>query len=141
LGLAGAVPHRGRDRGIVAVLVPAGGEVEGVIVIDLLEEAAAVVPHDVDLDADFAQRLLDEGRPQRDVLAPRRRQELQREAVAATGLEAGLIEQRDRLGLVIGILRRVRPGIEVGRGRGDRAGAELGEIAQEILDEERHVDR
>src|SRR6185436_18998028 len=28
LGLAGAIPHRGRDGGIVAVLVPAGGEIE-----------------------------------------------------------------------------------------------------------------
>ncbi len=33
LGLAGAVPPRGRDRGVVATLMPAGGEVEGVVVI------------------------------------------------------------------------------------------------------------
>ena len=61
--------------GIVAVLVPAGGEVEGVLVIDLLEEAAAIVAHDLDGDADLAQRLLDEGRPQRDVFAPGRGQQ------------------------------------------------------------------
>ncbi len=88
------------------------------------------------------QRLLDEGRPQRDVLAPWRGQQTQREAGAAgAGLEAGLVEQRDRLLLVVGILRRVRTRIEVGGDRGDRAGAELGEIAEEVLDEERHIDR
>jgi len=38
LGLAGAVPDRGRNGRVVAVLVPAGGEVEGVLVIDLLEK-------------------------------------------------------------------------------------------------------
>src|SRR5206468_5822339 len=64
LRLAGAVPDRRRYGGIVAVLVPAGGDVEGVLVIDLLEEAAAVVAHDVYGNADLAERLLDEGRPQ-----------------------------------------------------------------------------
>jgi len=116
---------------VVAVLVPAGGEIEGVVVIDLLEEAAAVVAHDVDLDADLGERLLDEGRPQRDVLAPRRRQKLQREAVAGAHLEAGLVEQRDRLGLVVRILRRVRSGIELGRGR-RMPGAEFCKIAEKL---------
>src|SRR3954465_10895279 len=47
LRLAGAIPYGRRDRGIVAILMPAAGEIEGVIVVDLLEEAPAVVAHDV----------------------------------------------------------------------------------------------
>jgi hypothetical protein len=59
LGLAGTIPDRGRDRGVVAVLVSAGGKVEGMLVVDLFQEPA-VVAHDLDGNADFLQRLLHE---------------------------------------------------------------------------------
>src|SRR5258707_6816363 len=111
------------------------------VVIDLLEETAAVVARDLDGNADLGQRLLDEGRQERDVLAPWRGQQAQRKSGAAgAGLEAGLIEQRCRLRLVVRILRRVRARIEIRRGGRDWPGAELGEIAEKIVDEEWHVD-
>jgi hypothetical protein len=91
--------------------VPAGGEVEGVVVIDLLQEAAAIGAHDLDRDADFASDCWMKVAPKRDVLAPGRGQQPQREARAArAGLEAGLVEQRDRELLVEGILRPLSAG-------------------------------
>src|SRR6516225_9556848 len=102
LGLAGTIPDRCRDRRIVAVLMPAGGKVEGVLVIDLLQEAAAVIAHYVDGNADLRERSLDEGRPQRNVLAPRRWQQAERKVLpAGTRLVAGFVKQGDRLGLVV----------------------------------------
>ena len=58
----------------------------------------------------------------------------------APGLKPASSSSADRLRLVVRILRRVRARIEIRRGRRNRPGAELGEIAEEIVDEERHVD-
>src|SRR5689334_22883066 len=106
--------------------MPSGRKIESMLVIDLLEKAAAIVAYDVDLDADLTQRLLNEGGKQRDILAPWRRKQAQGEARSAARLESGFIQQLHGERLVVGILGAVVGRIEVRRHRRDRSGPSLG---------------
>lgn len=122
--------------------MPAARQIEVPIVVDALEEAAAVDAHDVDLDADLRERLLDEGREQRNILAPGRRRQAQREAHAVRALfVAGFVQQLFGERFVEGILRPLIGGEEILRDGRNRAGAALGEVAEKILDKEGDVER